>query len=78
MRIISEDGLRDVPYELVALYIDGEQLAAMLPSGDCAFQLSHPETPRQAQHAIDRITEAYQSGAKVVWMDRIMEEVRDE
>lgn len=77
MRIVSEDRGIDIPYEQSIIVIDDERIKAVNPDG-LTYVLAMPETYPQAKAAMDLITELYQRDAKVVYMDYIMEEVREE
>ena len=76
MRIVSEDRGIDIPYEQSIIVIDDECIKAVNPDG-LLHVLAKPETYPQARMAMSAIVEAYQSGAKVVYMDYIMEEVKE-
>ena len=78
MRIVSEDRKIDVPYDAYTITIQDEHIVALKGVTDYGFKLAHPETHRQATRALSAIQDAYLSGAKIVYMDYIMEEVRDE
>ena len=75
MRIISDNRRIDVPYESAVICIDDEHIVAII-SGN-VFKLAHPETLVEAKNALNAVTEAYQAGAKVVYMDYVMEEVKE-
>lgn len=77
MRILSEDRGVDIPYEQSIIVIDDECIKSVNPDG-LTYVLAKPDTYPQARRAMDCIVESYQSGAKVIYMDYIMEEVRDE
>lgn len=77
MRIISESRGIDVPYEQSIIVVDDECIKSVNPDG-LQHVLARPETHPQARMAMEMIVDGYLSGAKVVWMDCIMEEVRDE
>lgn len=78
MRIVSEMRNVDVPYDAYTITIQDEHIVALKGVTDYGFKLAHPETHRQATRALSAIQDAYLSGAKIVYMDCIMEEVRDE
>lgn len=80
MRIISEDRAKDIPYEQSVLLIQDEKIVAVTVGDVMGFfeELAHPDTLRQARAAMDMIVESYVKGAKVVYMDYVMEEVRNE
>ena len=78
MRIISENRLLDIPYEefVLAAY-DGRIIATKDPVNFDGFVIAHPETPKHARAVLNAIQDAYLSGAKIVYMDYVMEETRD-
>lgn len=78
MRIVSENRKIDVPYDAYTITILDEHIVAVNGDTSVGFRLAHPETQRQATRALNAIQDAYLSGAKIVYMDYIMEEVRDE
>lgn len=78
MRIVSEDRRRDVPYESYVIRVEDGWIIAQNTPTDYGYKLAEPETLKQAEAAMDLIREAYQRDAKVVYMDYIMEEVREE
>ena len=78
MRIVSENREIDVPYDAYTITILDEHIVAVNGNTNVEFWLAHPETHRQATRALNAIQDAYLSGAKIVYMDYIMEEVRDE
>lgn len=75
MRIISENRFIDVPYDLSVIRVVDERIVADIC--DLRYELAHPDTYKQAKSALSAIQDAYLSGAKVVYMDFIMEETRD-
>lgn len=77
MRILSEDRGVDIPYEQSIIVIDDECIKAVNPDGQ-AYVLARPDTYPQARRAMSMIVDAFQSGAKVAYMDCVMEEVREE
>ena len=78
MRIISENRLKDIPYgEFVLMVYDGRIIATKDASGFMGLIIAEPDTPKQARAVLNAIQDAYLSGAKVVYMDYIMEETRD-
>ena len=77
MRIISEDRGIDIPYEQSIIVIDDECIKSVNPDG-LQHVIAKPETYPQARDAMDKIVDAYLHDAKVVFMDYIMEEVREE
>ena len=79
MRIISENRLLDIPYEEFVLAAYDEKIVATKEPRDfIGFVVAHPETAKQAREVLNALQDAYLSGAKVVYMDYIMEEVRSE
>lgn len=78
MRIVSENRKIDVPYDAYTITIQDEHIVALKGVMDFGFKLAHPETITQAKKTLNAIQDAYLSGAKIVYMDYIMEEVRDE
>lgn len=77
MRILSEDRGIDVPYEQSIIVIDDECIKSVNPDG-LTYVLAKPDTYPQARRAMSMIVDAFQSGALVVYMDYLMEEVREE
>ena len=78
MRIVSEDRKIDVPYDAYTITIQDEHIVALKGVTDYGFKLAHPDTHRQATRALSAIQDAYLSEAKIVYMDYIMENERDE
>ena len=86
MRIISEDRETDVPYEQYIICLDecsekeGCYCITAQRSGDeqLTYVLAETEHYKMARAAMEKIQEAYHDGAKIIWMDVIMEEVRSE
>ena len=78
MRIVSEDRKIDVPYDAYTITIQDEHIVALKGVTDYGFKLAHPDTHRQATRALSAIQDEYLSEAKIVYMDYIMENERDE
>lgn len=78
MRIVSEMRNVDVPYDAYTITIQDEHIVALKGVTDYGFKLAYAETHDQARRALNAIQDAYLSGAKIVYMDFVMEGVRDE
>ncbi len=78
MRIISQDRKTDVPYESYVIRVADEHIIAQADPRDYGYVLAAPETWTEAKMAMDKIRESYIDGAKVIYMDYIMEEVKEE
>lgn len=78
MRIVSESRRIDVPYESYTIRIEDGCIIAQRSPTDYGYKLAEPDTLKQAEAAMDLIRESYQREAKVIYMDYIIEEVREE
>ena len=64
MRIISQDGTLDVPYENTVLYQDEKEIMCMFEGIYIGRKLAQYSTTEKAQNAMEMLREKYKDYAK--------------
>ena len=55
MRIISQDGVYDIPYQSVVLAIDGNSIVAGIIGEESTIQMAYYSDPDRARYEMERL-----------------------